>query len=91
MEPASRHPITPDGRYFVVRGRLWRMNNPSLAEHARLMLVSELMKARREVRAAREQADPQAEGDSQDAEFLNLWLPVGGHCHGCIDWIAGRL
>jgi len=61
MEPASRHPITPDSRYFVVRGRLWPMSNPSLAEHARLMLVSELMTARREVRAAREQAHPQAE------------------------------
>lgn len=22
------HPVTPDGRYFVVRGRLWRMANP---------------------------------------------------------------
>ena len=30
-------------------------------------------------------------GDSQRDEFLNLWLPVGGHCHGCSDWIAGRL
>jgi hypothetical protein len=27
---AGGHPITPDGRYFVVRGRLWRMANPSL-------------------------------------------------------------
>src|SRR3546814_12988328 len=24
------YPVTPDGRYFVVRGRLWRMSNPSL-------------------------------------------------------------
>jgi hypothetical protein len=24
------HPVTPDGRYFVVRGRLWRMANPGL-------------------------------------------------------------
>jgi hypothetical protein len=23
-EPAT-HPATPDGRYFVVRGRLWRL------------------------------------------------------------------
>jgi hypothetical protein len=27
-----KHPVTPDGRYFVVRGRLWRMTNPSLDE-----------------------------------------------------------
>ena len=31
------------------------------------------------------------EGDSQSGEFLNLWLPVGGHGHGCSDRIAGRL
>jgi hypothetical protein len=24
------HPTTPDGRYFVVRGRLWRKANPHL-------------------------------------------------------------
>ena len=29
------HPITPDGRYFVVRGRLWRMANPQLPEDER--------------------------------------------------------
>jgi hypothetical protein len=27
-----KHPVTPDGRYFVVRGRLWRMANPGLDE-----------------------------------------------------------
>ena len=27
-----KHPVTPDGRYFVVRGRLWRMANPTLDE-----------------------------------------------------------
>lgn len=30
--PQTQHPVTPDGRYFVVRGRLWRMADPSLAE-----------------------------------------------------------
>ena len=24
-----KHPVTPDGRYFVVRGRLWRLANPA--------------------------------------------------------------
>ncbi len=28
-------PITPDGRYIVVRGRLWRKSNPHLAEEVR--------------------------------------------------------
>lgn len=52
------NPVTPDGRYFVVRGRLWRMSNPALAPEARTMLVAELMAARRAVRAARD--DPTA-------------------------------
>ena len=41
------HPVTPDGRYFVVRGRLWRMSNPALAADRREELVRELMDARR--------------------------------------------
>jgi hypothetical protein len=43
---------TPDGRYLIVRGRLWRAANPALSEDARERLVRELMRARREVRAA---------------------------------------
>ena len=41
------HPVTPDGRYFMVRGRLWRMSNPDLDQEQRDALVRELMKARR--------------------------------------------
>ena len=41
------YPVTPDGRYFVVRGRLWRKTNPSLPEEERVALVADLMKARR--------------------------------------------
>jgi hypothetical protein len=46
------HPTTPDGRYFVVRGRLWRCSNPDLPEKKRAALVRELMAARRAVKAA---------------------------------------
>ncbi len=42
-----RYPTTPDGRYFVVRGRLWRCSNPALPEAARAALTRELMSARR--------------------------------------------
>ena len=49
---ADTHPVTPDGRYFVVRGRLWRRSNPSLPEERRAALVSELMAARRAVGVA---------------------------------------
>ncbi|MEO7825870.1 MAG: hypothetical protein ABIR60_01910, partial [Allosphingosinicella sp.] len=40
---------TPDGRYIVVRGRLWRSANPGLTAAARERLVNDLMKARRAV------------------------------------------
>jgi hypothetical protein len=46
------HPVTPDGRYFVVRGRLWRRSDPRLSDADRQALVAELMSARRAVRAA---------------------------------------
>lgn len=41
------YPVTPDGRYFVVRGRLWRTTNPTLPEAERAPLVKILMAARR--------------------------------------------
>lgn len=45
-------PSTPDGRYFVVRGRLWRKSNPALSEEERGVLVQRLMAARRGLRAS---------------------------------------
>ena len=39
--------MTPDGRYFVVRGRLWRCSNPNLSDERRTELVKALMSARR--------------------------------------------
>ena len=56
-----KYPVTPDGRYFVVRGRLWRMANPNLEEDDRARLVSRLMAARRAVREAKVNADADAE------------------------------
>jgi hypothetical protein len=50
MEWSEQHPHTPDGRYFVVRGRLWRLANPSLEGEAKTALVAELMAARRALR-----------------------------------------
>ena len=49
---AKVYPVTPDGRYFVVRGRLWRRSNPFLPEPQRAALVNELMAARRAVGVA---------------------------------------
>src|SRR5689334_920373 len=47
MAEQPPYPVTPDGRYFVVRGRLWRTSNPALAPDRREDLVRELMNARR--------------------------------------------
>jgi hypothetical protein len=44
--------MTPDGRYIVVKGRLWRSSNPSLSESRRAALTKELMAARRAVAKA---------------------------------------
>ena len=49
-----RYPVTPDGRYFVVRGRLWRTTNPALPPDERERLVRDLMGARRAVWEARQ-------------------------------------
>ena len=54
------YPVTPDGRYFVVRGRLWRCADPTLAEDERARLVRALMQARRAVGVARRASDAEA-------------------------------
>ena len=55
-----RYPVTPDGRYFVVRGRLWRMTDPSIGEDERSKLKKRLMMARRAVRDAKADEDAEA-------------------------------
>jgi hypothetical protein len=57
---APAHPTTPDGRYIVVRGRLWRATNPHLAEDERQALVRQLMDARRALRGRPSEADRRA-------------------------------
>lgn len=55
------YPVTPDGRYFVVGGKLWRRANPDLPDDTRKRLVQELMAARRAVAAAKHTADGEEE------------------------------
>jgi hypothetical protein len=52
--------VTPDGRYVVVRGRLWRRSDPGLDEDRRSELVAELMAARRAKRDATDDAGREA-------------------------------
>ena len=62
MAPTPEHrpppfPVTPDGRYFVVRSRLWRMANPALDPAERQRFQRELMAARSALGRARRAAD----------------------------------
>lgn len=51
---------TPDGRYIVVRGRLWRAADPALSDEERAVHVAALMRARRAVSLAGKADDPEA-------------------------------
>jgi len=67
MPDNDKYPGTPDGRYFVVRGRLWRTSNPALPADVRQELVDRLMQARRQVGTARKAADAAAERSARAA------------------------
>jgi hypothetical protein len=62
-----KHPVTPDDRYFVVRGRLRRMANPGLDQAERADLVRWLMTARRAVRDAKQAGDREVEAVAHKA------------------------
>jgi hypothetical protein len=63
----SSYPVTPDGRYFVVRGRLWRRASPDLSEEDRVRQVSDLMRARRQVALAQRTKNEEAERQARQA------------------------
>ena len=66
MKPPP-YPVTPDGRYFVVRGRLWRMANPALDEATRAALRHDLMRARSALGRARKTGDREAHLQAREA------------------------
>ena len=77
---------TPDGRYIVVNGRLWRRQRPDLEAQQRDRLVHDLMDARRAVRVGRRSGDPTAIADARAAvdvaklglgEFGPVWWTDG--------------
>ncbi len=59
--PQKDYPQTPDGRYFVSRARLWRCTNPSLDDSTRRAAIKALMKARRAVQLAKDDAVAETE------------------------------
>lgn len=66
---------TPDGRYFLVKGRLWRCTNPNLPEAVERRLVQELMGAKRAIKAAK--GDPQV---SAPARVTRSRSRQSSHC-----------
>ena len=82
-----RHPVTPDGRYFIVKGRLWRLANPHLSDEEKAVLVSELMRARRAVKTAKQQADAGAEAVAHhDVDVAKIALGE----RGPVWWTGGE-
>lgn len=77
---------TPDGRYIVVRGRLWRRADPGLSEAERSRLVADLMDARRAVKAAKALAGPAAEAALSDARGRVDAAKVGLGERGPVWW-----
>ncbi|THC46385.1 hypothetical protein [Massilia sp. Mn16-1_5] len=67
MPDSPTYPATPDGRYFVVKGRLWRTSNPALPDAERQHLVGRLMLARRQVGAAKRAGNLVAERTARAA------------------------
>ena len=72
MSQSKPYPVTPDGRYFVAKDRLWRRTDPRLSEADRKAAVSALMKARRAVRFARTQEKERAARDAVQAAKVRL-------------------
>ena len=68
--------MTPDGRYFVVRGRLWRCTNPALDEPTRTALTHALMTAQR----AKQEA--MRHGDAAGREAARARVDAAKHALG---------
>ncbi|ASM71854.1 MULTISPECIES: hypothetical protein [Roseobacteraceae] len=66
------HPQTPDGRYFLSRGKLWRMTDPALPDDLRRAAIKRMMRARLEVRRAEDAAAQQEARARVDAAKVAL-------------------
>lgn len=80
--------VTPDGRYIVVRGQLWRRADPDLREEARRTLAGRLMDARRAVGRALRSGDAEALAAARaDVEAAKVGLGE----RGPVWWTDGAL
>ena len=68
-------PVTPDGRYIDVRGRLWRRSDPGLTSEDRQVLVDALVAAGGAVREVLASGDASVQADARgrvDAAKIGL-------------------
>ena len=72
MSGGKDYPRTPDGHFFVSKGRLWRCTNPALDESTRRAAVKALMQARRAVRDAKDEDEIKAARARVDAAKREL-------------------
>ena len=84
---STKYPVTPDGRYFVVRGRLWRCTNPNLDPALRDKLTHQLMMARRDVATQKKRNDERAEKWAH-AQVNRLKIELGER--GPVWWTDGE-
>jgi hypothetical protein len=82
-----KHRVTPDGRYFVVRSKLWRLANPGLSAAVRSALVRELMAARSAVRSSKllKNLTAAAHWSTSSNESSASAVPCGGWTDGSQD------
>ncbi len=81
-----KYPVTPDGRYFVVRGRLWRCSDPSLPPERKAELTRDLMLAMRDKGRAMRAGDAEArEAARQRVDAAKLALGE----RGAVWWTDG--
>ncbi|WP_028958026.1 hypothetical protein [Sulfitobacter sp. 20_GPM-1509m] len=70
--PPKDHPQTPDGRYFVSKGKLWRMTDPTLPDDQRRAAIKRMMRARMAERSAVDDAAVQQARADIDAAKVTL-------------------
>ena len=92
MSSTKDYPVTPDGRYFVVRGRLWRCSDPRLEADRRTELVRILMDARRRRDRAAVDSAKRALGERGEAWWTDGapdWNRYLAKNTPYADWYAG--
>jgi len=77
---------TPDGRYIVVQGRLWRAANPTLSAERKVRFMRELLNGRRALKAAKLSGD---EAAITDARRMVALAQAGLGERGRVWWTDG--